>query len=179
MKLHLGCGKRKIPMWKHIDAGDYDHLDGHDITILPYSDNSVDIIYSSHTLEYFDREEVVDILNEWCRVLKHGGIIRLAVPNFETMAMLYCHNRIELDRFLGPLYGKMQPIGYNTIYHKTCYDFQSLKILLESVGFANIRKYNWRTTEHSHIDDHSQAHLPHMDKKNGMLISLNVEGTKI
>jgi len=28
------------------------------------------------------------------------------------------------------------------------------------------------------MDDHSQAYLPHMDKENGILISLNIEATK-
>ena len=36
----------------------------------------------------------------------------------------------------------------------------------------------WRETEHSQFDDHSQAYVPHMDKENGVLISLNVECNK-
>ena len=42
----------------------------------------------------------------------------------------------------------------------------------------NIDKYDWSKTEHSKFDDHSQAFLPHMDKQNGTLISLNVECVK-
>ena len=42
----------------------------------------------------------------------------------------------------------------------------------------NIFIYDWRKTEHAQFDDHSQAYLPHMDKKNGELISLNVESNK-
>lgn len=179
MKLHLGCGKRDFgPDWVHIDCGDYPHVTSHDIVCLPFNDNSCDLIYSSHTIEYFDREEVVDILSEWHRVLRIGGIIRLAVPNFETMARLYYVNVMPIETFLGPLYGKMQPSGCEVIYHKTVYDFCSLRTLLESIGFDDIGIYDWRQTEHSHVDDHSQAYMPHMDKDNGVLISLNVEGTK-
>ncbi len=65
-----------------------------------------------------------------------------------------------------------------SIYHKTVYDFESLSTLLQSVGFDSVKKYNWRDTEHSNIDDCSQAYLPHMDKENGTLISLNVEASK-
>ena len=46
------------------------------------------------------------------------------------------------------------------------------------VGFKNVERYDWRETEHAEFDDHSQAYLPHMDKENGTLISLNVECTK-
>lgn len=67
------------------------------------------------------------------------------------------------------------------VYHKTAYDFPSLKKLLEEVGFKNIRKWNWRevfTAEHQGYDDYSQAYIPHMDKEHGILISLNVEAEK-
>ena len=64
------------------------------------------------------------------------------------------------------------------IYHKTTYDYKSLELLLKSVNFTNIEKYNWQDTDHSMFDDHSQAYIPHMDKTNGILISLNVEAIK-
>ena len=54
---------------------------------------------------------------------------------------------------------------------KTVYDYDSLKELLENAGFKNIHKWDWRTVEHGHIDDYSQAYLPHMDKENGPLLS--------
>ena len=41
-----------------------------------------------------------------------------------------------------------------------------------------MKRYDLRDTEHADIDDCSQAYLPHMDKENGVLMSLNVEATK-
>ncbi len=179
MKLHLVCVKRDFgPVWVSIDGGDFPHLHSHDITKLPFEDNTVDLIYSSHVLEYFDRAEVVDVLNEWKRVLKPNGVLRLAVPDFRMMTMLYLNNGYPLESFLGPIFGKM-PMGAQTIYHKTTYDFDSLKNVLESLGFIDVKKYDWKTTEHSSHDDHSQAYIPHMDKENGTLISLNVECVKL
>jgi hypothetical protein len=49
---------------------------------------------------------------------------------------------------------------------------------LKTIGFDKIYKYDWRNTEHSDIDDFSQCYLPHMDKENGKLMSLNVEAIK-
>ena len=69
-------------------------------------------------------------------------------------------------------------MGENIIYHKTAYDYESLKTLLQDCHFSDIREYDWRGTEHAEFDDHSQAYLPHMDKENGVLISLNVECNK-
>ena len=177
-KLNLGCGWRNFGEdWVHIDGGDYAHLDSHDITRLPYEDKSVDLIYASCVIEYFDREEVVDVLTEWLRVLRFGGKLRLSVPDFEVISDLYTRKDYSLDLFLGPLYGKMS-MGQNTIYHKTVYDYKSIETLLVDSGFNNIHRYNWRDTEHAQFDDHSQAYLPHMDKENGTLIQLNVEAEK-
>lgn len=176
MKLHLGCGERDFGKdWIHIDKERFSHIRSHDIKRLPFEDETADLIYASHVIEYFNREEVVDVLVEWRRVLKGGGILRIAVPNFLLLSAMYSNQSLSLDQLLGPLYGKM---GDPPIYHKTAYDFEGLKAVLTSVGFSDYRRYNWRETEHGHIDDHSQAYVPHMDKTNGVLISLNVECVK-
>ena len=178
IKINMGCGWRDFGKdWVHIDGGDYPHLDSKDITKLNYNSNSVDLIYASHVIEYFDRDGVKNLLQEWIRVLKPGGKLRLAVPNFEAMANLYIEKKYPLEKFLGPLYGKM-PMGDETIYHKTTYDYYSLKSLVEDLGMGDYKWYDWEKTEHSKFDDHSQAYVPHMDKENGTLISLNVECTK-
>jgi predicted SAM-dependent methyltransferase len=178
MKINMGCGKRNFGSdWIHIDGGDHDHLDYHDITNLKFQDNSVDLIYSSHVVEYFSRDTIGSVLKEWKRVLKPGATLRVAVPDFEAMCYLYSKGSYSLGSFLGPLYGKM-PMGEQTIFHKTTYDFVSLKETLEESGFSDVKRYDWKHTEHSDVDDHSQAYLPHMDKESGTLISLNVECIK-
>lgn len=178
-KINIGCGWRNFgDDWIHIDGGNYEHLDYNDISnLVQFDDNSVELIYASHVIEYFNREEVIPLLTEWKRVLKPYGVLRLAVPNFPVLAKLYLQKKISLNQILGPLYGKM-PMGSETIYHKTTYDFYSLKKLLGSLDFCNVRQYDWRNTEHSQFDDHSQAYIPHMDKENGTLVSLNVECLK-
>ena len=180
MKLHLGCGKRFIPGFVHVDLADFPHIDHrHDMSTLPmFEDDSADLIYSSHTIEYFDREEVIKVLTEWRRVLKNGGILRIAVPDFSALVEIYNKYK-KLDLILGPLYGKMGVQGdTKQIYHRTVYDFPSLKKVLQEAGFKEARPYDWRQTIHKDYDDFSQAYIPHMDKKNGLLISLNVEAKK-
>ena len=56
MKLHLGCGKRYLDGFKHVDYSDFPHID-YIKPIYPLDfikDRSVDEIYCSHALEYFD-----------------------------------------------------------------------------------------------------------------------------
>jgi predicted SAM-dependent methyltransferase len=184
IKLHLGCGKIYIPGFIHIDLADYPHIDyKRDISDLPmFEDNSVDLIYCCHALEYFDRQEAQNVLKEWYRVLKKGKILRIAVPDFEAIVKVYLkYKDLNHIGILGPLYGKMvikTPEGERITYHKTVYDFESLKEVLESVGFKNIQRYNWRETVHKDYDDFSQAYIPHRDKEKGILISLNIKAKK-
>jgi len=179
IKINIGCGRRNFGKdWIHIDGDDYPHLDYKDIFNLKFKDNTVDLIYASHVIEYFDRLEIKKLLSEWNRVLKPHGKIRIAVPNFKVLSKLYLDNKISLSQVLGPLYGRMDMDG-KQIYHRTTYDFDDITAVLKSTGFNKIDYYDWQSTCHAKFDDHSQAYIPHMDKKNGILISLNVEGVKV
>ncbi|MEQ8923929.1 MAG: hypothetical protein RIE60_24290, partial [Roseovarius sp.] len=63
-------------------------------------------------------------------------------------------------------------------FHGMIFDEAALSEALKEVGFSETRLWDWRETEHSHMDDYSQAYLPHMDKENGVLVSLNIEAVK-
>lgn len=180
LRLHLGCGKRQLPGFIHVDLGDFPHLNHrHRVDRLEiFKDGQAELIYASHVLEYFDRLEARQVLAEWNRVLRPGGTLRLAVPDFAALAEVYRRSR-QLDLIIGPLYGRMQITGTgNVIYHKTVYDFETLRRVLEDNGFIDVHGYDWRETIHREVDDHSQAYIPHMDKEHGTLISLNVECSK-
>jgi len=182
MNLHLGCDKRYIPGFVHIDLADYPHIDHrHDIRTLPMiGDDSVDLMYVCHALEYFDRIEVLEVLHEWHRVLRKGGVLRIAVPDFEAMVAVY-QQYGDLSLIHGPLFGRWQvhsTSGEMFIYHRTTYDFNALRHVLQSAGYMNVHRYDWRATLHREYDDYSQAYVPHMDKEHGTLISLNVEAVK-
>lgn len=182
MMLHLGSGKRYIPGFVHIDINKFPHIDFvHDIRTLPMiKSNSVELIYFCHGIEYFDKIEVKTVLKEWKRVLKKNGILRLAVPDFEALIKAYKKYK-DIDKIIGPLYGRWE-ISRNgkieVLYHKTVYDFESIKEVLEKAGFHKVKRYDWRKTIHKNYDDYSQAYLPHMQKDTGLLLSLNVEAQK-
>lgn len=176
MKLHLGCGKVYIPGFIHVDVIPYKHIDYvRSVDDLDnFENNSIELIYASHILEHFKRNEVLDTLDEWYRILKIDGTLRIAVPDFEKAVRVYQKNK-DIDEILGLLMGG-QTYDYN--FHHIVFDFEYLKKQLEKVGFKNIKRYDWRKTIHKDYDDYSQAYLPHMDKENGTLMSLNVECQK-
>jgi len=182
LQLHLGCGKRCIPGFVHVDLDDFPHIDYRSpIDSLPmFGDDTVDLIYCCHALQYFDRVQAPGVLREWRRVLKPGGVLRLAVPDFPALVSVY-QKTGALSDILGPLFGRIAihgPNGPAVIYHRTVYDYKSLEELCLNAGFRSFRSYDWRQTIHKDFDDFSQAYKPHMQKEHGLLISLNVEAIK-
>lgn len=182
VKLNLGCGKTRIPGFINIDSnlkaiGADIILDLNDINKF-FENESIELVYMSHILEYYDYEKGLDLLKNIFKLLLPKGIIRIAVPDFYILSSLYLKHNVDLKTIIGPLYGKWKN-NDEYIYHKTVYDMKILTTQLETAGFTDIKKWNWRETEHADIDDYSQAYLPHMDKENGILISLNIQGQKV
>jgi predicted SAM-dependent methyltransferase len=180
VKVHLGCGKRFLPGYIHVDLDKHPHIDHyHDIKKLPmFEDNSVDEIYTCGVFEYFDKiTEVPEVLREWRRVLKPGGVLRTAVPDFESVTRVYRdHGDVDGIGILGPVFGRIEidtDQGEKVLFHKTVYDFNSLKKIMEAAGFTNYRRYDWKQDMPEGYDDYSMAYYPHMDQS-GILMSLNV-----
>lgn len=178
MKLHLGCGPRYIPGFVHVDALAAPHVDiVGPVERLPMNNDSASLIYASHVLEHFGRFEYRAVLQEWFRVLKPGGILRLSVPDFAACAASYYESGLVdgLSGLVGLIVGGQRD-GYD--YHKMIFDEPFLRRDLLETGFREVRLWDWRTTEHAEIDDYSQAYIPHMQKQTGRLMSLNIEAVK-
>lgn len=175
IKLHLGCGTKHIDGYTNIDVRYLPGVDEvNNIKFLRnYKPNSVDLIYACHVLEHFDRWEYKTVLTRWFELLKPGGTLRLAVPNFSAICSYYIKTG-ELSSIMGLLYGGQD---YDENYHYVTFDYHSLNNDLTQIGFKDIKEYNYKDTEHSDVDDFSKAYLPHLDK-NGKLMSLNIEAIK-
>ena len=162
-KFNVGCGSWDFGAgWTNVDALQMPHIDSHDIYLGEYKRESIDLIYASHLIQYFDGTEALDLLREWYKKLKVGGKLRISVPDIVKLIAVY--ERGALADILGPLYGKMR-MGDKWIYHKIVYDWHSLNFLLQACGF---RKKNIMVTDPWYkYDDCSKAE-----------ISLNMEAIK-
>ncbi len=174
-RLHLGCGTKHIEGFTNIDIRYLPGVDEvNNIRFLRnYKDNSVDLIYACHVLEHFSRWEYKNALTRWYEILKPGGVLRLAVPNFSAIASRYIQTG-NLNEVMGLLYGGQD---YDENYHYVTFDMNSLNNDLTSIGFKVVREYDHTKTAHADMDDFSQAYLPHLDP-NGKLMSLNIEAVK-
>jgi len=176
IQLHLGCGEKYIPGFIHIDIRKFPHVDyvASADKLDMFKDNSVDLIYACCLLEHIKRSQTENVLKEWHRVLKPKGVLRISVPDFEKIVEVYLKSK-DLKLLLGLLVGGQT---YESNAHYMIFDSAYLSGLLKKIGFKNIRRYDWRKTIHKDYDDFSQAYLPHMDKENGTLMSLNIEADK-
>lgn len=177
--LHLGCGTKYIPHWVNIDAEAHSNAQPPDIiddvrTLASIKDDSAQRIYACHVLEHMDRAAVPDVLATWFRKLAVGGTLRLAVPDFAAVAAYYSRTG-DIAAVTGLVCGG-QTAPWN--YHRVIFDAASLTAALEAAGFVDVRPWDWRCTDHAHVDDYSQAYLPHMRKSSGLLMSLNLEADK-
>lgn len=170
MKLNLGCGSHVPEGWVNADYAlgarlarlplfptlnrrlrlfDMDWNPGirlHDLTRpFPWPDGSADVVYSSHTLEHFTKEDGRRFLGECHRVLRHDGIVRIVVPDLAHTVNRYLRGELAADDFVAeldvlylpsanPLKNRLSP--FIQFPHKCMYDSASLQRVLTEVGFA-------------------------------------------
>lgn len=128
---------------------------------LPFDDEYIDFIYSSHHIEHLRKDEAEKVLKECFRVLKRGGLIRLVVPDLELMARNYLKEIEEIlnegkrdylpsERFLDLLnMGEKTRTPFilkifSSGRHRWMYDQFSLTALLESCGFVDVQKRGYK-----------------------------------
>jgi hypothetical protein len=92
--LNLGCGQAVHPDWVNVDVNaGAPCVYRHDLREpVPLADSCCAAVYHSHVLEHFPRDLAPAFLLECHRLLKSGGIMRVVVPDLETIARLYLQN---------------------------------------------------------------------------------------
>ena len=89
--LNVGCGHRFHPDWVNIDVEPQSpEVMKCDVGRgLPFPDQSFDVVYHSSVIEHFRRDDARRFIAECLRVLKPGGLIRVATPDLEQICELY------------------------------------------------------------------------------------------
>jgi predicted SAM-dependent methyltransferase len=114
---------------------------------IPCPDNSAAAVYSSHMIEHLDRMEAAAFLTEASRILRPGGVLRVAAPDLALLADRYAATG-DADEFVTNIYmGQARPVGMlsraklalvGPRHHLWMYDGHSLSRLMSDVGFADV-----------------------------------------
>jgi len=89
--INLGCGNRFLNDWTNVDfiSSNAYVLSHNLLKPIPFEENSFDVVYHSHVLEHFTKSDAERFINECYRILKPGGVMRIAVPDLEPIAKNY------------------------------------------------------------------------------------------
>lgn len=175
VRLHLGCGAISEPGFTNIDAMGFAHVHhlGPIHPLPAFKGNSVDLIYVSHCLEHLEIVEVPKALAEWFRVLKPGGLLRIAVPDFDAIMRMYECSGGSIPAIQYVLLGGQD---YLFNFHKSVFNESHLRGLLAAAGFAGICKWEDSTFEQTGIKDCST--IVCRAGQTDIAVSLNMEGCK-
>jgi ubiquinone/menaquinone biosynthesis C-methylase UbiE len=80
---------------------------------LGLPDNYVDAIFTSHTIDHFTRWEALEMLQDWHRMLKPGGIVVIEVADFVRCVLWLFHplprkRRLAISQFYGNQWDRIE-----------------------------------------------------------------------
>lgn len=151
MKLDLGAGA--VSPEGFLAVG---RAHGTEVFPLAYPDNLADEIRASHVLEHFPHGQISAVLKDWFRVLKPGGLMKIAVPDFGKVAEAY----VAGANFNAQGYVMGGQVD-GSDFHQAIFDRDALRSALSASGLVLLGEWT------SEIDD--CAALP---------VSLNWSGRK-
>jgi predicted SAM-dependent methyltransferase len=170
-KVHIGCGPVNIEGWINIDARNAPHVHLHTdvIDLASFTDGSLGEIYLCHVLEHFSFAEAEEVMRTFHRKLRPGGVLRISVPDFRSLAQRYLENKVDLESIKFALMGG-QDYVYN--FHKSVYDEETLANLFRKTGFIAATSYDTQKDFGTDLGDWSTGEIK------SFKISLNMKATK-
>lgn len=150
IRLDIGAGRTlRQDGWLTLDNNGicdlwWDLVDG-----IPFPDNSVDEIYSSHVFEHIPPDGLVVLLRDCLRTLAPGGSISVCVPDARLFLDAYSQKRFFVDQNnercwkkgwfeTGSLIDQINYIAYMGGEHRLMFDESNLPAFLRHAGFHDV-----------------------------------------
>ena len=137
LRLNLGAGHVCKPDYINVDVRELPGIDVvANITDLPFDENSLDEVFSSHVLEHFPEEMLKrKLLPYLFKLIKPKGCFRAVVPDGYAMLLAAAKKEIPFSDFREVTFGLQE---YDGDFHYTMFSTYSLTALLKNAGFQKI-----------------------------------------
>jgi SAM-dependent methyltransferase len=151
IKLNLGCGDKILPGYINVDVASERSGNRPDVIsdirdLNGFPDAYADEVLAVHVVEHFWRWEVLEVLKEWCRVLKPGGKMILECPNLKSACEEFLRND-ELGALPGPEGQKTMWVFYGDprwkdplMVHRWGYTPKSLARIMHEAGLMGLQQ---------------------------------------
>jgi predicted SAM-dependent methyltransferase len=180
LKINYGCGQSAQPGYVNVDlrwTRAVDVLGDLEWCARNFT-GRCDEVYVSHVLEHYRSpgkagrngpETVLGAMRAIHRMLKPGGLIRVAVPDFGALAKIHAEGCLPLyPRLLGRICGEQD---YPQNRHLCAFDRAFLEWSLGQTGFGDFAEWDPRTM--------GFVHDASFDELEGRRTSLNLIARKI
>jgi predicted SAM-dependent methyltransferase len=166
-KLEIGSGNSPQPGYEHLEINpDCPHIEYNcSCESIPVPDETFDEIAAFHVLEHVCWTKTDIVLREWFRILRRGGMLKIATPDLAHVINAYVDQTDELWKKELEIPGWTFPDDCHTDktawlnfklfstdipfnLHKATFDFSLLSKRLYSVGFTNVENCNGKYSLH-------------------------------
>ncbi|MHB8882129.1 MAG: class I SAM-dependent methyltransferase [Thermodesulfovibrionales bacterium] len=153
--LHIGAGTHILSGWLNTN---YPKFSGGSVLLdasrpFPFDDALFDLVFSEHQIEHLSYQEGKAMLGECFRVMKPGGILRLATPDLDRLTGLFARQKTpEQQQYITWMVGRYYPdsdlcnecLAINNAFrnwgHQFLYDFGTIRDSLLRAGFSDVRQ---------------------------------------
>lgn len=133
MKLNIGCGSKPKDGYINVDIqGSLADVIA-DCKLLPFKNETFDIIESYHLIEHMDRNDAYYSVGHWFDLLKSYGTLVIECPDIKEVVAQYLNGNEEM---LYSIYGRNR---YAYDVHMWGYSNESIERLLYNVGFQKVK----------------------------------------
>lgn len=163
VKLNVGCGTDYKEGWINIDNNSDANIEKLDLNWdlrnpLPFKDESVDYIFNEHFIEHLTIEESQRSIKDFMRVLKPGGVMRIAMPDLEESIKIYLDKNWKKKSFIKDhslefveTPAELLNMSFSWWGHKWIYDWTELQRRLKQAGYSNFKRCKHSLSSHKDL----------------------------
>jgi len=117
----------------------------------PTVEAGVDRIWASHVVEHVEHTKTLDILADWSRALKPGGIMDIIVPNVDKGFKDYLDQMENANRYLAVMFFVYSAAGGVFSYHQAFFGRDWFDYYLPKLGFGELEYPGFFGVNSTHV----------------------------